>query len=188
MKYPWLEILIIAGVCLVGVTVLLIYASKEKLLPSQCTPALIQLRIISNRRPGMGPLERDFWQHAIANAAERHGIPAPELTAKIAIESGFLCCTVSLKGARGPSQLMPMWWEKGVSPFEIEWNLDKGAEVLESELKAADGDMFKAFRRYNGGGTNWDKTRETEIYANSILSLVYLAERAVCHPQVKHEA
>lgn len=127
----------------------------------------------------MGPLEREFWQKAIVQAAAKHNLPAEVVTAKIAQESGFRAHLVSNKGAKGASQLMPLW-VKGFDPFEIEANLNKGAEILAYELKSVNGDMYRALRRYNGGGPNGEKWSETEVYAAKILTRVYVAQQAVC--------
>lgn len=142
-----------------------------------CAPAVVQAAIIAAERPAMGNLERDFWIRAIATAADKHKLPADVLTAKIAQESRFKGDAQSFKGAKGASQLMPMH-VKGFDPFEIEINLDKGAEVLATELKSR-GDIRKALRYYNGG-TDALNMPMTAAYADAILARVYLATKAAC--------
>ncbi len=132
--------------------------------------------IISTERPQMGPLERKFWSDAIRAVSAKHGLPPEIIAAKIAQESRFRAQVVSSRGAKGPAQLMPMW-VKGFDPYEIELNLDKGAEVLAAELKATGGDINRALRRYNGG-PGGERIPETEGYAARVLARAYLAERA----------
>lgn len=144
---------------------------------SACSQAAVQTTIIQTERPAMGPLERDFWIRAIATAAAKHHLPADVLTAKIAQESQFRGHVVSFKGAKGASQLMPMH-VKGFDPFEIEANLNKGAEVLAAELKTR-GDLRKALRHYNGG-TDALNMPITATYADAILARVYLAREKAC--------
>jgi soluble lytic murein transglycosylase-like protein len=131
--------------------------------------------IIVSERPAMGALERDFWRRAIEQAAQRHGLDSSIVAAKIAQESHFNGRAVSERGARGAAQLMPMW-TKGLDPFEIEANLDKGAEVLAAELKQTGGDYYRALRRYNGGPRG-ERMAETETYAARVLARVLMAER-----------
>jgi len=133
-----------------------------------------QLAIIAAARPEMGPLEREFWQRATAVCAHKYGLPPEVVTAKIARESAFNGRAVGSKGEKGAAQLMPMW-VKGFNPFEIEPSLDKGCEILATELKATNGDMYRALRRYNGGGSDGEKIESTKAYADNILSRVYLA-------------
>jgi soluble lytic murein transglycosylase-like protein len=147
-----------------------------------CSPADVQRRIIANERPNMGALERDFWQRAIATVATTHGVPAEVLTAKIAQESRFRGHVVGSAGEKGASQLMPMH-VKGIDPFEIEANLDKGASVLATELKKTKGDVYLALRHYNGGGRA-EAMPKTDIYAAKVLARVYVAQQAVCSVKV----
>lgn len=142
-----------------------------------CSTAAVQAAIVAAERPAMGPLERDFWIRAIAAAAAKHHLPADVLTAKIAQESRFKGDAASFKGAKGASQLMPMH-VKGFDPFEIEANLDKGAEVLAAELKTR-GDLRKALRYYNGGNDAL-KLPVTAAYADAILARVYIAREGAC--------
>lgn len=149
--------------------------------PPLCSSADVQAAIIAGERPAMGALEVEFWQKAIAAAAAKHNLPADVLTAKIAQESRFKAHAVSGAGAKGAAQLMPMH-TKGFDPFEIEANLDKGAEVLAAELKARNGDIYLALRHYNGGNGAAAKPA-TAFYANAILARVYLAREKVCVPK-----
>lgn len=143
-----------------------------------CSPAAIQSEIISRERPNMGALEVGFWRQAIEAAAVKHNLSAEILTAKIAQESKFKAHAISYAGAKGPAQLMPLH-TKDIDPFEIEANLDKGAEVLAAELKARNGDIYLALRHYNGGNGAAAVTA-TASYANAILARVYLAREKVC--------
>ena len=143
-----------------------------------CNSAAIQSEIISRERPNMGALEVGFWRQAIEAAAVKHNLSAEILTAKIAQESKFKAYAISYAGAKGPAQLMPLH-TKGIDPFEIEANLDKGAEVLAAELKARNGDIYLALRHYNGGN-GAASTPATASYANAILARVYLAREKVC--------
>lgn len=146
--------------------------------PTTCSPAAIQTQIIAKARPGMGPLEREFWQRAIAAAAQKHGLDPAVLTAKVTVESGLNGRALGALGEKGAAQIMPMHI-KGFDPFEIETNLDKGAEILASELKAAKGDIVLALRRYNGGPNAMAKPM-TENYAAKIVTRVYVAKETAC--------
>lgn len=146
-----------------------------------CDQREVARAIILKERPAMGPLEVGFWLDAIEAAASKHKLPLPVVVAKIAQESRFRGAAVSEAGAKGASQLMPMW-VKGFDPFEIEANLDKGAEVLAYELNEVKGDVFRALRRYNGGGVSGEQSWnvKTEVYAAKVLTRVYVAQTQVC--------
>jgi len=139
----------------------------------------VQAHIVSSERPSMGPLEREFWRAAVARYAGKHGVPIEVYAALVAQESHFRAHVVSHKGARGAAQLMPTW-TKDFDPFEIEANLDKGAEVLAAYIKDA-GNLRGGLRRYNGGPKG-EQIPATASYADAILARVYLAEKAACKP------
>lgn len=141
--------------------------------------AEVQRRIITTERPGMGNLEVEFWRAAITAAAAKHNVPAEIFTALVAQESHFKGHVTSNKGAKGAAQLMPVW-TKDFDPFEIEPNLNKGAEVLAKYIKGAGG-LRDGLRRYNGG-PKADNISATAVYADAILARVYLAEKAACKP------
>lgn len=167
---------LIGGVTLIGVG-----SFKAGALEKECSPVAVQLQIIKDRRPNMGPLEADFWQRSIALAAAKYNLPAPEMTAKIAEESGFYSYVKSGSGAQGVSQLMPMH-TKDFNPIEIEPTLDKGMKVFAEALTEMKGHMRNGFRRYNGSKWAAVNKHETEFYAAMALVRVYEAERKVCKP------
>jgi soluble lytic murein transglycosylase-like protein len=166
----------------VFVSFLLIFCYYLSLTEITCDPKVVQITIIEDTRPKMGQFEKEMWQKAIAKSALKNKLPADILTAKIAVESNFkghvegpmLRSGVRAKGA---SQLMPMWI-KGFDPFEIEANIDKGAEVLAYERDRAKGDIYVALQKYNGTG------KETIYYADAIYSRVHRAQQRACNARI----
>lgn len=146
-------------------------------VPPPCLGSDVQAHIIRAERPGMGPRELNFWVDALRAAAEAHKVDALVFTALVAHESHFRGQAISHKGAKGAAQLMPVW-SKDIDPFDIETNLQRGAEVLRKYID--EGKHLRAgLRRYNGGPRGED-ILSTGAYADAILARVYLAEKAVC--------
>lgn len=179
VAYAGLIVSVAATIGVVGFSIL----PKPAAATPPCSVNEVQLRIIETERPAMGVLERIFWAQAIAAASAKHALPADVVTAKIAQESRFKAHVISNRGAKGPAQLMDLH-VKGFDPFEIEANLDKGAEVLAGELKRTNGDLRKALRRYNGGN-DAEQIPVTAAYADAILARVYLAREKACAIKVK---
>lgn len=178
-KYYVSSFLVLGVVC-IG----LVLGNLNRVEASLCSTEVLVETIISSARPNMGPLEKEFWVKAITQVSNKHGLSPPVVAAKIRVESGFTGHKTSHKGAKGASQLMPMW-TKSFDPFEIEANLDKGAEVLAIELKASKGDIYRALRRYNGGGPDGEKMKDTIIYADKVLAIVAHATIKNCPTMFK---
>ncbi len=80
---------------------------------------------------------------------------APELIlAVIEIESGFDRFAISKVGARGLMQIMPFWLvelnQANANLFSIPTNLRFGCTILKHYLEKENGDLRRAFARYNG--------------------------------------
>jgi soluble lytic murein transglycosylase-like protein len=127
----------------------------------------------------MGPDEIVFWGRAIKKAANKNGVSPSLLAALVAQESKFRGHLVSGAGAKGASQVMPLWTQslcKGVDLMEIESNLNCGAAVLAQYIK--EGKSVPAgLRRYVAGPNGEAKA---QWYSDQILARLMVASSAVC--------
>lgn len=113
----------------------------------------------------------------IESAAERHGVD-PLLVAAVAeAESSFRVDAVSPKGALGLMQLMPVYVDAGVEPFDPAANLELGAALLAELTSRFDGDLQLALAAYHAGPGAVDRFRgmppyrSTERYVERVLEI-----------------
>ena len=101
------------------------------------------------------PLAADLAPYAqeIADAAQRHGLPARLISAVIRVESGFNPRAVSRRGARGLMQLMPETASLlGVrDAFDPRENIDGGVRHLRGLIERFPTDLRLALAAYNAG-------------------------------------
>lgn len=90
---------------------------------------------------------------SIHKAAARYRLSPALINAVIKAESAYQVRAVSRAGAQGLMQLMPgTAREMGVvDPFDIEQNIDGGAQYLRKMLDQFDGDVHLALSAYNAG-------------------------------------
>lgn len=89
----------------------------------------------------------------IVHSADKHGIDKILLTSIVATESSFRKDAVSHKGAIGPAQIMPKYWEEFCAPLDLSDprdNIDCGARIL-SHLMELCWDESCAIQSYNMG-------------------------------------
>jgi len=113
----------------------------------------------------------------ITRAAQAHQLEPGLLSGVIEQESGFRPCAVSVKGAKGLMQLMPVTIEqfKVNDAFDPGQNIEAGATYLKQLLDRYKGDLKLALAAYNAGPANVDKTggipdiKETQDYVAGIM-------------------
>ena len=89
----------------------------------------------------------------IVHSADKHGVDQVLLTSIVATESSFRKDAVSSKGAIGPAQIMPRYWEDFCAPLDLSVprdNIECGARIL-SHLLEQCWDESCAIRSYNMG-------------------------------------
>lgn len=89
----------------------------------------------------------------IVHSADKHGIDKILLTSIVATESSFRKDAVSHKGAIGPAQIMPKYWEEFCAPLDLSVpsdNIECGARIL-SHLMELCWDESCAIQSYNMG-------------------------------------
>ena len=99
------------------------------------------------------PTEATEFATWIVNSADKHGIDEILLTSIVATESSFRKDAVSHKGAIGPAQIMPKYWEDFCSPLDLSVprdNIECGAIIL-SHLLEQCWDESCAIQSYNMG-------------------------------------
>lgn len=117
---------------------------------------------------------------SIDRAAARYKLPTALIEAVVKAESNYRVRAVSPAGAQGLMQLMPATAkELGVEdPFDIEQNIDGGAQYLRNMLNRFDGDMGLALSAYNAGPGTVARYRgqvpyaETQSYVRRVLRYV----------------
>jgi len=86
--------------------------------------------------------------------ATRAGLDPQLVLGLIEVESGFRKYAVSMAGARGFMQVMPLWVKQiGAEDhnlFHLRVNLRYGCTILRFYLDEEHGDLFRALGRYNG--------------------------------------
>lgn len=115
---------------------------------------------------------------AIYDASEKYDIDPNLIKAVIRQESNFDVDAVSSAGAQGLMQLMPMTAQSlGVTDsFDVEQNIDAGANYLDQLLDRYDNNEELALAAYNAGPSNVDKYNgvppfeETEDYVSNVMS------------------
>ncbi len=90
---------------------------------------------------------------SINKAAACYGLPPALIKAVVKAESNYQIRAVSPAGAQGLMQLMPATArELGVTdPFDIDQNINGGAQYLRNMLDQFDGDVHLALSAYNAG-------------------------------------
>jgi soluble lytic murein transglycosylase-like protein len=118
-------------------------------------------------------------EHALRQAAERHGVSARLLLAVAHTESSLVHTRISGTGAMGLMQLMPATAaELGVrDPFDVHQSADGGARYLKSLMGTFRGNLKRAVAAYNAGPTRVSRTpslsalpSETREYVVRVLS------------------
>jgi soluble lytic murein transglycosylase-like protein len=91
---------------------------------------------------------------AVYYEARRAGLDPQMVLGLIQVESGFKKYSVSSAGARGYMQVMPFWvgliGNKDSNLFHMRTNLRFGCTILRHYLNIENGDIYRAFGRYNG--------------------------------------
>jgi Transglycosylase SLT domain len=113
-------------------------------------PAIASTTSGSLRAPAVGLAP---YAQEIADAAQRHGLPARLISAVIRVESGFNPRAVSRRGARGLMQLMPETASLlGVrDSFDPRENIDGGVRHLRGLIERFPTDLRLALAAYNAG-------------------------------------
>jgi soluble lytic murein transglycosylase-like protein len=114
----------------------------------------------------------------IDSAASVNDVSPDLLRAVARVESGFVPCAVSPKGATGLMQIMPATArDLGLSnPLDSQESLMAGAKYLRQLLDRYNGDVRLALGAYNAGPGRVDQYRdvppiqETRSYVTRILS------------------
>ena len=99
------------------------------------------------------PSEATEFATWIVNSADKHGIDEILLTSIVATESSFRKDAISHKGAIGPAQIMPKYWEDFCSPLDLSIprdNIECGAIILSYLLEQC-WDESCAIQSYNMG-------------------------------------
>ena len=97
--------------------------------------------------------EANEFANWIVHSADKHGVDEVLLTSIVAAESSFRKDVVSHKGAIGPAQIMPQYWEDFCSPLNLnvpQDNIECSARIL-SYLIEQCWDESCAIRSYNMG-------------------------------------
>ena len=124
-----------------------------------------------------GLSEDELIERSVKIAAEKYDLPVNLIKGVIQAESNFDVDVVSRAGAQGLMQLMPNTArELGVNnPFDIEQNIDGGAQYLRKMLDTFEGNVRLALAAYNAGPGAVKKFegnvpyRETQQYVNRVL-------------------
>lgn len=115
---------------------------------------------------------------SIEKAAKKYKLSPDLLHAMVKTESDYQVRAVSPDGAQGLMQLMPdTAKELGVTnPYDIDQNIDGGAQYLRSMLDQFDGDLQLALAAYNAGpqtvvryGREVPPYQETQTYIKRVL-------------------
>jgi hypothetical protein len=95
-----------------------------------------------------------IWRHPqeVANASQLTGVPAAAIEAIMQTEGSGDTAT-SPAGAMGPMQVMPFHFTTGQNPFDLQTNINVGAQVLKNGFDAT-GSWAQAAGRYFGIGTD----------------------------------
>ncbi len=120
------------------------------------------------------------YRHIIDVLSEKYSIEPSLIHALIKVESDWDSTAISLKGAKGLMQLMPVTArEMNVkNPFNPEENIEGGIRYLKSLLDRFNGDLSLALAAYNAGPRKIKKygdippIPETQHYVKRVL-LIY---------------
>lgn len=97
--------------------------------------------------------EANEFANWIVHSADKHGVDEILLTSIVATESSFRKDVVSHKGAVGPAQIIPRYWEEFCSPLDLSVprdNIECGARIL-AHLFELCWDESCAIQSYNMG-------------------------------------
>jgi len=122
---------------------------------------------------------KNMYIDIIEEMSEKYKVPAALIQKMIETESNYNPNAVSLAGARGLMQLMPVnLREQGVtSPNDPRQNIEAGVKEISGYLSRYNGDLVMALAAYNAGPGNVKKYggvppfRETERYIQKILNI-----------------
>lgn len=107
----------------------------------------------------------------VYHASKLNGLPPRLLVNLMAVESGFNPKAKSRAGARGITQIMPVW---GYSPrhlFDYRVATHAGAEIISHYLKLpqCSGNLQCALHSYNVGEYNYRKGKRNYSYVSKLL-------------------
>ena len=111
------------------------------------------LKAVKQSQVDLKSQDMDRISASIARAAFRYDLPAGLIEAVVKAESNYSSKAVSPAGAQGLMQLMPATAkELGVTdPFDVDQNIDGGAQYLRKMLDQFKGDIRLALSAYNAG-------------------------------------
>lgn len=90
------------------------------------------------------------WQALMEAAGTRYGISPALLAAVATEESGGVSYAVSPAGAIGIMQIMP-FNANGANLYDPQTNINLGASILVSDIRANGNDLTQGLESYNGG-------------------------------------
>lgn len=137
-------------------------------------------------RSGDTHIRPDIRQ-SIGNAAKKYAISEKLIQSVIQAESNYRPDAVSPAGAQGLMQLMPATArELGVSdPFDVDQNIDAGAQYLKKMLDRFHGDIKLALAAYNAGPATVERYngnvpyQETQTYIQRVLSTMTALKQTI---------
>ena len=146
--------------------------AKSALIVTAAPPQRVAMSVKSQR-------DRAKLGVVVAAVAQRYGISARLIDAVIAAESGYRIRAVSVRGALGLMQLMPMT-ARGygvVDAFDMAQNIDAGTRHLRAQMDRFRGDTALALAAYNAGaeavarhGNRIPPYAETTAYVSRVLA------------------
>ena len=133
----------------------LVFEMMEKMVTGETTEAgsAVTSPYTFGSRSGSGAAVSGDFASLINAAAEKYDVDAELINAVIKAESNYNAAALSSAGAGGLMQLMPGTAEDlGVSdPYNIEQNIQGGAQYLSEQLQTFGGDLSLALAAYNAG-------------------------------------
>ncbi len=167
-------------------------ASHKGAAPAHRAPAAVPHRPVPSpratrfplpappRAPSLSSADRGPYTVEIAAAARRYRLPGDLIRAVIKIESNFKHRAVSIKGAQGLMQLMPVTARTvGVTdPFDPAQNIMGGARLLRILANRFNGDLIKVLSAFHAGSSpvkdrGGTPFASTDSYVRKVLSVYY---------------